>query len=120
MHSGSLTHFTGHLAAQSAADIRIATADDIPALLAAEAAASRVSKERFLSAWFAAAEGRRGREAIVGFCTVRACGVGSRIGPLRADNHAIAQRLVAHAATIFDAPLILDVPDTSLGLTAVC
>lgn len=125
VHAGANTRFTGRPAPQRDADIRIADANDIPALIAAEAAASGVEKPRYLSAWFASADGRttlvsRGKAGIVGFCTVRLCGEGSKMGPLLADNAAIAQRLIGHAATMSDAPLMLDVPETSSGLSALC
>ncbi|WP_299705599.1 GNAT family N-acetyltransferase [uncultured Tateyamaria sp.] len=125
VHAGGTTRFTGHLPGQHDPDIRRIRSGDIPALIQMEAEASGVAKPTYLQAWFSGASTRttivlEDKGVIGGFCTVRSCRSGAKIGPLVAADTGMAYRLIAHAATTFDGPVTLDVPETSAGLADLC
>jgi len=124
-HAGGTTRFEGAIQGKQDPEIRFTKSGDIPALIAKEASASGVGKSAYLSAWFAGSETRqtiiiKSAQAIDGFCTIRACRTGAKIGPLVANDAGVAQRLVAHAATLFEGPIIMDVPQTASDLTQLC
>lgn len=124
-HAGGTTRFSGSVPGLCDAGIQDLGPDDIPALIAKEAAASGVAKPAYLRAWFQPAEHRKTlvmREdgAIAGFCTVRACRSGAKIGPLSADTPDIARQLIRHAASIFPGDVTLDVPESATSLAALC
>ena len=125
LYAGGTTRFSGDVQGVHTPDIQPATSQDIPALIAAEAAASGVAKPAYLQGWLTATEQRvtltsKADNSINGFCTVRACRSGAKIGPLMADDTETAQRLITHAATVFEGPVILDVPETATALTGLC
>jgi GNAT superfamily N-acetyltransferase len=125
VHAGGTTRYSGPVRGAVDPDMRVATAEDIPRLIAQEAAASGVAKPRYLGAWFTPSQTRltlilqkaNGPDAM---CTVRQCRTGAKIGPLIAEQAKDANRLIAHAATLFDGPLTLDVPGPSTGLSKLC
>lgn len=124
-YAGSTTRFTGQTPATRSAEISLASDHDIADLITSEAAASGVEKNRYLRAWFQNSPNRttityRSQDVLEGFCTVRKCDLGSKIGPLIAKNASIAQRLIAHAASLFEGPITLDVPESATGLTGLC
>lgn len=124
-HAGATTRFAGTLTAKDTAVPHVATPSDVPALVALEARASGVAKPAYLSHWFTEAKTRKtlmiSRDgAVSGFCTVRACDVGAKIGPLWADNIADARSLILQAATLFGAELSIDVPDSATALRDLC
>lgn len=124
-HAGATTRFEGAIQGKRDPVIRLAQSDDLPALIAKEVSASGVAKPAYLRAWFASSETRQtivsdGTAAMDGFCTIRACRNGAKIGPLVANDASVSQRLVAHAATLFEGPVILDVPQTASDLTRLC
>ena len=123
--AGGTTRFSGTLIGQRQDDIREAAPDDIPTLVDMEAHASGVSKPGYLTAWCTKAQTRttlvfETQGDIVGFATLRACRSGSKIGPIVALNVEIASKLIAHAATVFDGPMTIDVPDAAHGLQHLC
>ncbi|MCR9158535.1 MAG: GNAT family N-acetyltransferase [Rhodobacteraceae bacterium] len=125
VYSGGTTRFSGKVLAQHAPDIRQMRQDDIPMLIDLEAEASGVTKSDYLESWLSGTAARvtivhENQDGVCGFCTVRACRVGAKIGPLIASDAAIAQKLVAHAATFFEASVTLDVPEASTQLTSLC
>jgi len=125
VHAGGTTRFSGHVSGAAHAEVRFATPHDTSRLIAKEAAASGVAKPAYMEAWLAASPSRstlvsEGKGGIDGFCTVRACRSGAKIGPLVADDAGVARRLIAHAAQLFDGPITLDVPETATGLTGIC
>lgn len=122
---GSTTRYTGQIQRQSHPDIRIAGAKDIPRLIEIEANASGVKKPDYLAAWFENVSGRttilrHDPNGISGFCTIRACQNGAKIGPLYVGEAEGARDLIAQAASLFDGPYTLDVPETSTELTQMC
>ena len=121
-HAGGTTRFSGVVPGNSDADIRMAVPGDVSSMIAAEAAASGVAKPKYLQAWFTKTETRTSLvlDATGAFCTVRQCRSGLKIGPLLADSTADAHRLIAHAASMSDGPVTLDVPETSSGLRRLC
>lgn len=124
-HAGATTRFAGTLTAKDTEAARLARPSDVPALMVLEARASGVAKPAYLSHWFTEAETRKTllieRDgAVSGFCTVRACDVGAKIGPLWADNIADARSLILQAATFFSAELSIDVPDSAMALRDLC
>ena len=125
VHAGGTTRFTGMVNGAPDAGIRLATAGDIPAMILQETAASGTAKYRYLGMWFELTAHRsslvrEGARGIDGFCTLRTCREGVKIGPLVAEDPDIAARLIAHAASLADGPLTLDVPGGSTQLRAVC
>lgn len=124
-YAGGTTRYSGVVSGQSAPDIERATADDIPMLVAMEAAATGVEKPRYLGAWLEQTASRRtfvyrSDAGIAGFCTVRACRSGAKIGPLLASDTESAARLIRVAAAQFAGPVTLDVPEMATGLTQLC
>lgn len=118
--AGGTTRFEGEIAAVSSDAVRLAGGDDIPELIAREAAASGECKTAHLTAWFQGAETRQTFVAPDGFLTARACRAGAKVGPMVAEHAAAAERLLRHAAGAFAGPLIIDVPAASTKLTALC
>ncbi len=124
-HAGATTRFAGTVEGRDDPDIEIAKPTDIPSLITQEAEATGTDKSAYLSAWFARTDHRitltiRERDTIAGFCTVRACQSGSKIGPLVAATPGTAHRLIAHAAQQFEGPVTLDVPDSATALSGLC
>ena len=124
-HAGGTTRYSGMITGREDPDIRAATPADIPELIAKEAEESGVVKTGYLTAWFAQGANRitlvlDGPQEIAGFCTVRACRDGAKIGPLVADDKDAAHRLLGHAAQIFGGPTSVDVPETAFELVALC
>ena len=121
-HAGGTTRFTGPIRGTPDAGIRPASPGDVSWMVEAEAAASGVAKPKYLQAWFKPTETRTSLvlEVSGAFCTVRQCQSGFKIGPMVADNSAEAHRLIVHAASLFDGPVTLDVPESSAGLRGLC
>ncbi len=125
VHAGGTTRFTGMVTGQADKNIREAAPPELPALIAQEAAASGVAKPAYLRAWLTPAADRRtlvstDARGINGFCTVRTCRSGSKLGPLVARDKDIAHRLIRHAATLAGGEITLDVPDSATHLSALC
>jgi hypothetical protein len=90
-----------------------------------EATASGVSKPRYMRRWLTGDVGRttfvkRDQGGITGFCTIRTCKSGAKIGPLIAENVVVAEQLLAHASAGVVGPVSMDVPDTATELTELC
>lgn len=123
--AGGTTRYSGDIPGRAHGDIAHATSRDIAELIDREAGASGTRKPAYLGAWFTATATRltlvdRGKDGMHGFCTVRKCAKGVKIGPLVARDKESAQRLLEHAAQVFDGPVILDVPDASRDLAILC
>lgn len=121
-HVGGTTRFSGAIHGKADPDIRPAEPSDVAWMIEQEALVSGAIKPKFLRAWFATTEMRTSLvlKEKGAFCTVRQCRSGFKIGPLLAESSADAHRLINHAASIFDAPATLDVPETSTGLRRLC
>lgn len=124
-YSGATTRFTGRLTERLGRDIHIVDPQDIPTLIQMEAAASGVSKPNYSRPWFAGSRNRttfvkRNQSTIIGFCTIRICQSGAKIGPLVAADMDVARELIAHAATGIGGPISMDVPDRSISLIELC
>ena len=125
VHAGSTTRFGGAIPARTSVDLRLASAADIAALTDLEAAASGVHKPDYLRAWLNGSDTRKTIVALrsgapIGLCTLRQCRMGSKIGPLVADDVATAERLMRHAASLFPGEVSIDVPETSVPLATLC
>ncbi|THH38007.1 GNAT family N-acetyltransferase [Aliishimia ponticola] len=125
VHAGAATRFTGHSSGQAQSDVFRATPEDIPQLIAMEAAASGLAKPTYLKAWLSGTATRktfvlRSRDEVQGFATVRACHSGAKIGPLVAQDAGSAEKLMSHAAHHSTGPLTVDVPETSQELLQLC
>lgn len=122
--AGQTARFEGPLDPISDPAIRPATPADLSALVALDAAANGHARAAFLTAWLADTASRRTLvhgPGITGFVTLRACRVGTRIGPLVAATDADARALLhAAAAAAGTGPLVVDVPDRQQALTAYC
>ena len=122
---GGTTRFTGLISPQHRTDINAADQGDIETLIQMEATASGVSKPRYMRPWLSGDVGRttfvkRDQGVITGFCTIRTCTTGAKIGPLIAENVDVAQQLLAHATAGVVGPVSMDVPDTATALTELC
>lgn len=125
VYAGTTTRFTGLLTERASREIQVADPREIPTLIQMEAAASGVSKPNYLRPWLTRSSTRttfakRENSASVGFCTIRRCQTGAKIGPLVAPNIDVARELIAHAAQGIDGPISMDVPETSTALTELC
>ncbi|MEM9969129.1 MAG: GNAT family N-acetyltransferase [Pseudomonadota bacterium] len=125
VYAGATTRFTGRVTERIGQDVRAIDPQDIPTLIHMEGAASGVAKPDYLRPWFTKSDQRatfvkRDQNAIVGFCTIRICQSGAKIGPLVSANVDVARELVAHAATCISGPISMDVPNTSTALTEMC
>ena len=90
-----------------------------------EARSSGVLKSKYLQAWFSQSVTRstlilESQQQVSGFATIRACHEGAKIGPIIATDADTARKLISHAATMFDGPLTVDVPEFANGLTRLC
>lgn len=124
-HAGATTRFAGIVEGQVQAGMRAATVENLHMLIDWEASFSGVAKPAYLSAWCAQAPTRKtwlleGPDGVVGACTVRQCREGAKIGPLMARDQAGAEALLRHAAAGVEGPLVLDVPQASAPLAALC
>ena len=124
-HAVGTTRFSGNVQGAVDPGIRLANSKDIPWMIEQETTASGVAKPDYLYAWFTPTETRSSlilekADRPSAFCTVRQCRSGAKIGPLIAENSADANRLIAHAATMVECPVTLDVPETSTGLIDLC
>ncbi|MEM1389103.1 MAG: GNAT family N-acetyltransferase [Pseudomonadota bacterium] len=117
--AGRTRRFSGHVTPR-AHPIRLAEEGDINAMIAAEAACSGTEKPRYLRAWFTQDPERKTLIDEGGFCTVRRCRDGAKIGPLVAQDAAAATRLIQHAARHYGTALIIDVPESSTALSEIC
>ena len=121
-HAGGTTRFSGVIHGKADPDIRTADTQDVPWMIEKEAVASGAAKIDYLRAWFAPTESRTTLvlKETGTYCTVRQCRSGFKIGPLLAESSAEAHRLIAHAASLFDGPALLDVPQSSTVLRELC
>ena len=126
VHAGATTRFAGVVPAKTDPAVRMATAEEINSLIEREQQDSGVRKQAYLSTWFSHTDTRRTLIADdkagnqIGFCTVRKCRQGAKIGPLCAATRTQAARLIEHAATVFDSDIVIDVPDASNALSDLC
>ncbi|WP_353308818.1 GNAT family N-acetyltransferase [Shimia sp. NS0008-38b] len=125
VHSSATTRYTGQINASCHAKIRKAIAEDTDNLVALEGRAAGVCKPVYVSDWVANTSTRTTwvleREGTVrGFCTVRMCVEGAKVGPLLATSAQDAQQLLEHAAAFAGPALTIDVPDTSSPLKQLC
>lgn len=125
VHAGGTTRFSGTIEPKPHPDMRRVLPHDIPTLIDMEGVASGVVKPDYLKAWFTGSPTRmttvlHDGSAIRGFCTVRACRSGAKIGPLIAETDTVAGHMIAHAASLFDGPLTLDIPETASSLARLC
>ena len=125
VYAGSTTRFSGQLGGQRHAEIRDAAPSDVAHLMDMEGRASGVAKPTYVKAWSSEAATRstlilETQHQIAGFATVRACHSGAKIGPIVAIDIDTADKLISHAATLFEGPLTVDVPASATGLTRLC
>ena len=116
------TRYIGRIDGGRTDGTRNARAEEVPALVAMEAAASGVAKPAYMTAWFAGAATRatfvvEGAGGLGGAATVRRCRNGAKVGPLIAPSVDIALSLLGAAGAWADTVLTLDVPGnaTSFG-----
>lgn len=118
--AGGTTRFAGVIPPRESASIRRAEKSDLEDLIALEASATGVRKDAYLSAWFSDAPNRQTLVGEDGFCTIRKCREGAKIGPLHADHLETAEALIKHAAAQFGPQLTIDVPGQSKDLARLC
>ncbi|MEM6891439.1 MAG: GNAT family N-acetyltransferase [Pseudomonadota bacterium] len=125
VRASSNIRYTGRIEGWSDEDTRDAQTVDIATLVDVEAAQSGAHKAGYLTAWFQNTPNRRtlileNAGAVAGFCTVRKCFNGAKVGPLWTRTAAQAERLMRHAATVFGPVVSIDVSADSQGLTQLC
>jgi GNAT superfamily N-acetyltransferase len=117
VRTGATLRLEGRLAPHMAAGIRDAAPEDIPALIAIDAAANGTARPAFQTAWLTPRATRRtvvldGPDGPQGFATGRLCGRGCKVGPVVAPDAATALTLFAAAlAAVGSQAAIVDVPD---------
>lgn len=124
VRAGETARYEGTLDGLIDPAIRPVCPADLPALIAMDRAAQGYGRAAFLTAWLTDTATRRTLvlgPSLKGFVTVRACRIGTKIGPLLATTQDDALRLLHAAASAADpGPLVVDVPDNQPGLTAFC
>jgi len=124
--TGKTTRFIGTLPADGCPDLRPVGPGDVAALVAMEQAASGIPKSGFLSAWFVDAPTRKtliheSDGVLRGAVTYRQCQTGYKIGPLIADDPAIARALVKGVGRVTgNEPVSIDVPAESPAIGDMC
>ena len=118
--AGGTTRFSGRIEPKVSATTRSAQPAELEDLIQREAEASGQVKTAYLSAWFRDTMTRKTLVADGGFCTVRQCQTGAKIGPLISDSPESARRLLQHSATFFGPDIVIDVPDRADGLSSLC
>ncbi len=123
--AGSTTRFTGTVIGQDNPNIRPARSTDLATLITMEAEASGVAKPSYMQPWLAHSANREtlvlaSGDQIRGFCTVRTCQTGAKIGPLVAQDVQTAQSLILCAAERARGPITLDVPESAGDLATLC
>jgi len=123
VRTGASLRHEGRVEAMASAAVRAAKEGDMPALMALDARATGYARPKFLTAWLSnEAEVRETRVLgangdIAGFATWRACGSGTKIGPVIAPGTPEALTLIADIAALRpDGPLIVDVPEGNTTL----
>lgn len=123
VRTGASLRHEGRVEAKASDAVRAATAEDAPQLMALDAGATGHARPGFLTAWLSnEAEVRETRllqaeGEIAGYATWRACGTGTKIGPVIAPGPAEALTLIADIAALRpDGPLIVDVPEGNTAL----
>jgi GNAT superfamily N-acetyltransferase len=124
--TGRTERYEGVVKDSGAAKVEPMAARDLDGLIEMEAKANGYRKQAFLRNWLKETDTRqtftfRGDSRPIAFATMRQCRVGYKIGPLVAPNSDAAAELLRHAATVADGePIIIDVPQESAGLHAIC
>ncbi len=124
-HAGSTVRYAGHVDAVQDSAIRPAGPAETEQLVAMEADASGWEKQSYLAKWFSPTNSRKtfvleSDGVISGVATVRRCRSGAKIGPLIAADADSALRLIRHAAQAVDSSVMIDVPESSTPLGALC
>lgn len=124
-HSGSTVRYAGTIHPVKDSKIRPARPEEKKQLIAMEAKASGFQKPSYLSSWFGETETRKtfvleSNRTIEGVATVRQCRSGAKIGPLVASDSEAALRLIRHTADAIDPAIMIDVPESSAPLDALC
>jgi GNAT superfamily N-acetyltransferase len=117
--AGQTVRYKGSLAAIHSTRARPIREDDLPDLIAADAAAAGHQRTAYAGAWFRPARGRRtlllnGPTETIAFATFRTCAEGTKVGPLLAASEEDALALLqSRPAPFADGPLFVDVPAAS-------
>ena len=118
--AGCTRRYAGHVTPVEQSNTRLAEPKEIANLIEQEAKASGVRKGAYLGAWFSNTPNRNTIIADSGFCTVRRCQNGAKIGPLVANTPEAAKALIQHAARAFGSEIVIDVPENSGALKGLC
>ncbi len=123
VRTGASLRHEGRWPAVSSKAVRTAKPDDLPHLIALDAAAGGIERTAFLTSWLSQNDDLRATRVLIrggqitGFATWRACPIGTKIGPLIAPDTASALELIADiAAQRPDGPLIIDLPEANTEL----
>ncbi|SIT05070.1 hypothetical protein SAMN05421759_11254 [Roseivivax lentus] len=117
--AGRTRRLAGHFESENVT-LPLVGPDDLPPLALRDAAATGVTRDRFLRAWLAERPTRktvmlRGEGAeVTGFATARRCREGAKIGPVIAPDAETALALARQAASALgETSVIIDVPDSA-------
>ena len=122
--AGRTVRYRGDLDPASTSEARVAGADRLPQLVAADRAAAGHDRTSFAEAWFRPGPTRKtlvlpSADGLA-FATVRRCREGAKVGPFHAVTRSQAEVLLAACAGEAGAgPLFIDVPDTAPDLAAL-
>lgn len=120
---GQSLRYVGRWEARKSDRVRALEVEDIPRLIKLDAAANGFARPSFMVAWLAPFKGLREARIlkrdgqIAGFATWRACGEGTKIGPVVAPDTSSALELIADIAAMRgEGPLIVDLPEDNAVL----
>ena len=123
VRTGQSLRYVGRWPGQTNKGVRDATPLDLPQLIALDGRANGYARPRFLGGWTGTNTDLRATRVlteageITSFATWRACGEGTKIGPIIAPDTAAALSLIADIAALRpDGPLIIDLPEANTPL----
>lgn len=120
---GQSLRYVGRWESAMSDRVRALRVEDIPELIRMDARANGFARPGFMVAWLAPISELRGTRIlkrggrIAGFATWRACGEGTKIGPVVAPDTSSALELIADIAAVRPVgPLVIDLPEDNAVL----
>jgi ribosomal protein S18 acetylase RimI-like enzyme len=113
--------YEGHLIGQAHPNIRLADTDDVDGLIAMDAAANGVRRERFIRVWVASTSNRKTVmfDDRSGFATIRTSQNGVKVAPVICDDTDKAMMLVRACLDLMPSDQVaLDVPSDNTAMVA--
>ena len=121
--TGSSLRHEGRFEKRRSHNMRAARPGDIEVLIARDGRANGFMRPLFMRAWLSERLATQETRvllrdgAICGFATWRACGTGTKIGPIVAPDLSATIEMISDIASLrSEGPLIVDVPESSIDL----